>query len=483
VIRGLRHYCLIPITPIHIGDGNELDPTQYVIRGRRLERFDPVATIAGLSEADRRKYLRALNEGELSRAQRLLQGAASRGASEIVSLLSDRSGEELQQALESPNRSGSFKTIIRSGGRAIIPGSTVKGALRTGLLHLEAERRHVAFDQIEHLIKIPGRSGRASDALQRIAFALPDGATERDPMRDVSVADAVLDEESTQIDQVVDWKRDRSGEFTVPNQQFQLHVERIFSLADQLGDRKVAPISVAIAVTGPQVLGERRALERKSERLGPDRSPDFAALLQGANAHHIAVWKLERQRFFFGPLGGKTAALLDACLDALGIGDIDALARDEAPRSAMIRLGWAGHFESKSVAAVRRGYRPQARGEEGAEVGSTRHGIMLSGVFIPFGWAVLIPEEEAPATLPAIAAAGLTRRLGSPMPVPGAPSRAFGTGSTASGLLLFRKGDRLRNEDGELGTVTSDVKAGEDTMTIEIGGDLETVKVTEWRKA
>jgi hypothetical protein len=31
--------------------------------------------------------------------------------------------------------------------------------------------------------------------------------------------------------------------------------------------------------------------------------------------------------------------------------------------------------------------------------------------------------------------------------------------------------------------VTSDVKAGEDTMTIEIGGDLETVKVTEWRKA
>ena len=62
MIRDLRHYCLVPITPIHIGDGNELDPTQYVIRRQRLERFDPVATIAGFSEADRRNYLRALSE-------------------------------------------------------------------------------------------------------------------------------------------------------------------------------------------------------------------------------------------------------------------------------------------------------------------------------------------------------------------------------------------------------------------------------------
>jgi hypothetical protein len=57
-------------------------------------------------------------------------------------------------------------------------------------------------------------------------------------MRDVAVADAVLDEESTQIDQVVNWKRDRSGEFAVPNQQFQLHVERLFSLADQLASER-----------------------------------------------------------------------------------------------------------------------------------------------------------------------------------------------------------------------------------------------------
>ena len=48
---------------------------------------------------------------------------------------------------------------------------------------------------------------------------------------------------------------------------------------------------------------------------------------------------------------------------------------------------------------------------------------MLGGVFVPFGWAALIPEEEAPANLAAIAAAGSTVRLGSLTPVRGAPSR------------------------------------------------------------
>jgi CRISPR-associated protein Csm5 len=479
VNRDLRHYCLVPITPIHIGDGNELDPMQYVIRGRRLERFDPAATIAGMSDAERRNYIRALSEGDVFRAQTVLQAAASRAETTVLSLLSDGSARELQQALENPNRRGSFKTIIRSGGRAIVPGSTVKGALRTGLLHLEAERHGIGPDRIEQLIDRPGRSGRASDKLQELAFTLSAGATERDPMRDVAVADAALGEECTQIDQVVDWKRDRSGEFAVPSQQFQLHVERLLSLADPLADRKVSPISVGIAVTAPRVLGERRALERKSARLGPDRSPDFAAVLRGANAHHVAVWKLERQRFFSGPSGGKTAALLDACLAALGIGAIDALLRDEPPRRALVRLGWAGHFESKSIAAVRRGYRPQAKGEEVAKVGSTRHGIMLSGVFVPFGWAMLLPEEEALAALAAVAAASPARRV-EPATRVGAPSRAPETGRAGAGVLLFRKGDRVRNLAGDEGTVMGDVKAGETEMMVEIDGDLYPEKVSGW---
>ena len=53
----------------------------------------------------------------------------------------------------------------------------------------------------------------------------------------------------------------------------------------------------------------------------------------------------------------------------------------------------------------------------------------------------------------------------------------------ALGSLLFRRGDRVRNAESEIGIVMSDVKIGENTMTIEIDGDLETVRVTEWKTA
>jgi hypothetical protein len=53
----------------------------------------------------------------------------------------------------------------------------------------------------------------------------------------------------------------------------------------------------------------------------------------------------------------------------------------------------------------------------------------------------------------------------------------------APGSLVFRGGDRVRNAEGEIGIVTSDVKVGESTMTIEIDGDLETVRVREWKTA
>jgi len=461
MIRDLRHYRLIPITPIHVGDGNELDPTQYVINGRRLERFDPVATIAALTGREKRDYLHALNEGELSQAQRILQKSASHGETAMVSLLSDRSTRELQQALENPNRRGSFKTMIRSGGRAIVPGSTLKGALRTGFLHLEFARRGISPDEILGLIEDPRRTGKASDRLQQLAFSFPAGGTERDPMRDVAVSDAAPEENATQIDQVVDWKRDRDGDFAVPDQQFQLHVERLLCLADQSGDRKIAPISVSIAVTSPQTLTQRRALEGEHGRSGPENSPNFAALLRGANAHHVAVWKRERQKFFSGPSGQYTARLLDACLAPLGMADLDTLARDETPRRALIRLGWAGHFEAKSIAAVRQGYRPQARGEKTAQFGSTRHGIVLNGVFVPFGWAALVPEEEVPANFSSGA-----------LPTAGERQERLVQGPP-------RRGDKVFYE-GEL-AIIRDIAEGQARIEFD-GGDIEWVPLDKLKR-
>jgi hypothetical protein len=466
---------LFPLTPIHVGDGAELDPTSYLIfpaRGSesaRLARFDPVATISGLAAADRSAYDRALRAGELGNAQQILQRAA-RNKAVRVAYVSDASVRELGEALTNPERSGKFSTMVRSGGVAILPGSTLKGALRTGWLHLETERldgptRSRILDEIRE----PGRSGAASDLLQEETFSRGRAQTERDPMRDVSVADAALGESATVIDQVVDWKRQRDGEFDF-GEGYQLHVERCVCLADAGRYGEVAPAAVEISVTGDAVR-KRRAEVQDRDVPAPRRSPHLVDLIRGLNEHHLRVWHLERERFFSGHHARETARVLDACLAALGLRNADDIR--QKPEWALLRLGWAGHFEAKSVEAVRQGFRPQSREAKTAKVGSTRHGVNLGGVFVPFGWSLLIPEQEAPSVLPRVAASA--RRA----PETGSQTRAP---AAASAGLLFRRGDRVTNEAGETGTVVSDVKAGDTSMTVEIDGNLETERVGDWRR-
>jgi hypothetical protein len=484
-MREIARFRLVPLTPIHVGDGNELDPTSYLMtpsggsEPARLERFDPVTTISALAQTERTNYDRALRTGDLAGGQQILQRSAGRGATVPVAFVSDESARELGDALTNPERSGRFSTMVRSGGAPILPGSTLKGAFRTGLLHIETERLDpAARERVLAAIEVPGRSGAASDRLQEEAFSRLARQTERDPMRDVSIPDATLGAGATVIDRVVDWKRGPDREFAPAEQMFQLHVERCVCLADAGRYGDFAPPRVLISLAGEAV--RRRRLEVHGRDLpAPARSPDLAELIRGLNEHHLRVWHLERGHFFSGRRGRETTALLDACLAALGLRDVEAI--DGKPGWALLRLGWAGHFEAKSIAAVRQGFRPQSRDARTAKVGSTRHGVILGGVFVPFGWTLLIPEEEAPATLPRVAAVAAPR----PAPATAAsagPPRAPTSASSRAGPLLFRRGDRVRNKAGETATVVGDVKPGDTEMTVEIDGDLYPERVGEWTR-
>jgi len=70
------------------------------------------------------------------------------------------------------------------------------------------------------------------------------------------------------------------------------------------------------------------------------------------------------------------------------------------------------------------------------------------------------------------------RRPGPPRggPLPQATARTSAAG------LLFSRGDRVRNADGEEGIVMDDVRLGEREMMVEIGGSAERERVGRWQK-
>lgn len=181
---------LTPLTPIHIGCGEDFEPTNYVIDDGVLYHFDPARAVLG--EADRRALLNALGKGGAEALQRLQKffhdrrqlfaGAASgcvavaRGVAEQY----DKRIGQIAQYEANGGRVGNQLEIERTShhphtGTPYLPGSSLKGAMRTAWL-----------DQLNRGQGKPADERSANDVEKRLVG----GAFHTDPSRLLRVADA-----------------------------------------------------------------------------------------------------------------------------------------------------------------------------------------------------------------------------------------------------------------------------------------------------
>jgi CRISPR-associated protein Csm5 len=141
---------LTPLTPIHIGCGEDFEPTNYVIDGGILYHFEP--TRLSLTPADRQCLIKCANE-KADDAIRAIQSffherrAACRAASRlavpvaagVVEWYEGRIGRIAQR--EAGGRTVSNQLEIERTahhphtGTPYLPGSSLKGSMRTGWLN------------------------------------------------------------------------------------------------------------------------------------------------------------------------------------------------------------------------------------------------------------------------------------------------------------------------------------------------------------
>jgi CRISPR-associated protein Csm5 len=441
------------LTPVLVGGGEEarLSPESYALLDDDLVVFSPTQVLRALPEAQRRELVAALSHDPLGGLRRLRARVDQASVIESIGL-SPESRRELSRALE-PARDrgqqggGEVTAFQRAGGRPLIPGSTVKGALRTAWLARESASITAAAIG-------SGPSGARSEALFRRAFDTPTGkdATDHDPLRDVVVADACIPEGATRIDPVATWKK-TAGEWGFGSVG-QMHWERLRSVVDG-GAPPV--VDVGIGVRTASVRRERRTH-------APARSPESVATLMAAlETHHAPLWTREiDEKFFAGANGVRLRAAL-----AL----FDHLRRDGPdPDAVLIRIGRAGHAESKSVARFREVHRPQARTAQGrrAPEGSTRHVVRIGEVPAPFGWMLAVRRERwRPPTVWLEASASGRRTVAS-----------SGEASVARRLPLYRKGQSVR-VGGDSAIVLEDVTEGASHVRLDFSGDHEHVPIED----
>lgn len=486
-MRALTRLAGWALTPVHVGDGTSMTPESYRLRKRGnadvLERFDAPAVIARMPEAGMRAYVTALRQGGLRQAQEMVQKAAD-GAIVDWIMVSAASRDDIEPVLENRRRRGEIKPFVRSGGVPILPGSSIKGAIRTAWLAAETTDAIVCEIGSKAERERVGKTGALSNQFQERAFGHRGQQTEQDPMRDLSVGDIALGAGSTMIDKVQVLNRGAEGPVSAgPEANMQIHVERLLSLVDP--DFAAPGLALSLSLATPAHVAERE--KRAGDRaILPRHTPTLEALRGAVNRHHARLWRLERDRFYAGT---GTDALMDALLEAftLPTGGADAIEAALNARGAwLLRIGRYSHFEAKSVEGLRFGEKRGKNGRDGQrrdasfmrEAGGSRTAAHDgSGRFLPFGWVMLLPAETAPAAPPRpVAAPASTPTIrAQPRAPQAAPLRRITT------PLRFARGDRVTNGD-QSGVVVNDVPMHQRRMEVSFDDGIEEVSIEGYIK-
>jgi CRISPR-associated protein Csm5 len=180
---------LTPLTPIHIGCGIDFEPTNYVIDDGVLYHFDPAQV--PLKPQDRKALIDAANDKRA--ALSCIQGffhdrrdTYAAQARQVVAVAAGVAEQHRQRIRQIAQREANGRNVINlleiertmhhpHSGMPYLPGSSLKGAMRTAWL-----------DQINQ-----GRSRLADDRnANGLEKRLLEGSFHTDPFRLIDVADA-----------------------------------------------------------------------------------------------------------------------------------------------------------------------------------------------------------------------------------------------------------------------------------------------------
>ncbi|MEK0085286.1 type III-A CRISPR-associated RAMP protein Csm5 [Benzoatithermus flavus] len=384
-----HRFTAIPLTPIHVGDGSLLAPEDYLLDKGDVARFVPERVVADMRPAERQRFLAALDAGRLGEAQAILRRAVDPDRHVVERIaLAGRAREKLAAVFENPLQRGEIRPFVRTAGRPYLPGSSLKGALRTALLDHFATRRQPAvagaLSEAAGRERRPGETDRRADALVQAAFDLGSKGPDGDPLRFVTVADALLPPGRTRIDLVENWKPAPRRAGAGPRASIPMQVERLLSRADG----QTLSFDVRIGVD-PEAARAAQALDRGK---APADAVTIDTLMQAVNHFAWRRFGEELEAFFAGE--PATRALLEEAFRIPAGKQTWSLALvRQHPSCMLLRVGRFTQFESKSVDRFREGWNPQARRPIKGH-GATRNVIVLATrqgeARVPLGWLLLV---------------------------------------------------------------------------------------------
>jgi CRISPR-associated protein Csm5 len=452
---------LTPLTPIHVGCGQDFEPTNYVIDNGVLYHFDPARL--PMNERDYKELIQSVSkpaDEAIREVQRFFHGRrvqcreASRLEVPVAAGVAQRYDERIGQVgqRETTGRAVINELAIERtahhphSGAPYLPGSGLKGAMRTGWLN--------QLDQGPSVQR--NRDRPPSEKSSEVEAELLGGTFHADPFRLVDVADA----SGAQVQSAICFAINR----------------RKPSLPERAGrpprQKNLAACCEVISAGQFRELRSEVRFERPPPSARPaqaHRITDFFALARACNSFYLDNLKLELQTL--ESLAGRP------WLEAFRVMIQSITPSLNGGRVMLLRVG--RHSGAESVTLKRRRWIQirEGRGrshwaDEPTTIWFAAEREASTSGMRPFGWLLVEPGEPGPQD-------ALHRWCDSEMNRSSRQSQP-GTGSPQ---FRFRKGDRVTDGDQE-GVVVSDVRSADTRMEVDFGGsEIEPVPVANWKKA
>jgi CRISPR-associated protein Csm5 len=368
------------LTPIHIGTGDQIDPMEYVIENDHFYRFNLEETVRGMDHSDQTRFMELCNLPNPATLRRFVVDKLpwrdhilyeAKATSAVRDKYQDSLDQVRNQLLISP--------IMRDpvSWRPFIPGSSLKGSLRTALLN----RRLHKLTEMPPEPDARNRWGSQNLERQILGNFMPRERKKEipnDPFKLIKVSDAYLREDKATVARVINLTYN-----TVGSDNQAEEIPMTFECIEATPER---PVGFDCTIT---------LLDRQIPRKNESSLDHLEALRQGKEISIDDI--LECDGFYWDcideELGrfGKEAppvSIYDKIFENL----------EWFKDQILLRVGRFSHFESLTIKEFRKLARrpdgkPRPVDSQGKEMTITRN--LYEGKY-PMGWVRLTINEEKP---------------------------------------------------------------------------------------
>lgn len=191
------------LTPVHIGDGSEIEPYEYVI-GEQFHKIDLSKLLLNISSEDQKQFNKLLETDIIACREFIKNKFQGKDCVLYSSQVSEEIKAFYKSKIADPRNQLLIYPFLRENScLPYIPGSSLKGSLRTALIFSLLEKDYSGKESGDILEAVLLKCERGWLDRNQGLFITKGLDPQKDPFRCIKIADVMLPQDSTVIQRVI----------------------------------------------------------------------------------------------------------------------------------------------------------------------------------------------------------------------------------------------------------------------------------------